>query len=503
MDANKNLRVFRPKSRQRGLSTLLIAILLLAIVTIMTLFAARFGIFEQRMSANDYRYKMAFQVSEAGLNQSMEFIKMSTAEMLSTVDDGWLSPTAPRWEPCTSPLPEGMDVDPCMAEPLESRRDDMYRYVGPDGDGILPVSGLMPALAEADDALDEFAAEYSSYATLCRLDMTIPEAPRCALVPTTGDTFYVTVVSRGTLPDENAVVTTKQSFGTFRTIGNAPDAPLIAAGAVLAVGSAEIVPNPNAGGFGVPVSIWSAENAHVSKDDPGSASNGSFATCQLGEWLTTGTPESVTDGICSDCSCGSLTVGYGKLSAGGSDKVEGPDILDSDGGHSEATPKVLHDGGSFPDDLFLYTFATPNEDAVDFLTANATRIVPPQTCQLGITSGGLYWWDSDTDCKITAKVGSLSDPVVLVSDGKVELGANAEFYGIIFVRDDPTAPVSGDLLKASGTPQVYGSVILQGEGSLQGGAQIIYNKAVLQNVRNSPNFLRYGPVPGSWADTLQ
>lgn len=72
-----------PRSRQRGLSTLLVAILLLAIITIITIFAARVGLFEQRISANDYRYKMAFQVSEAGLNQSMEFIKMNTTDMLS------------------------------------------------------------------------------------------------------------------------------------------------------------------------------------------------------------------------------------------------------------------------------------------------------------------------------------------------------------------------------------------------------------------------------------
>ena len=202
------------RSRQRGLSTLLIAILLLAIVTIMTIFAARFGIFEQRISANDYRYKMAFQASEAGLNQSMEFIKMSTSEMLSTVSGGWLDPTDPSWMPCTDALPAGMDVDPCLAEPDTGRRDDMYRYVGNAAsaqDGVLPVGAMMPELGEAGDAVDEFQAQYTSYATLCRLDMTVPTTPRCSLNPSTGDTFYVTVVSRGTLPDENAVAIDRKS----------------------------------------------------------------------------------------------------------------------------------------------------------------------------------------------------------------------------------------------------------------------------------------------------
>ena len=57
-------------------------------------------------------------------------------------------------------------------------------------------------------------------------------------------------------------------------------------------------------------------------------------------------------------------------------------------------------------------------------------------------------------------------------------------------------------MKASGTPHVYGAILLEGDASLSGTPTIIYNEAVLNNVRNSPDFLRYGPVPGSWSDTV-
>jgi hypothetical protein len=495
MNAPNRTRAHRPPSRQRGLSTLLIAILLLAIVTIITLFAARFGIFEQRMSANDYRYKMAFQASEAGLNQSMEFIKMSTAEMLSTVDGGWLFPGDPLWQPCSEALPGGMALDPCLAEPDVARRADMYRFVGDAGDGILPVTDLMPALdmgdaVAGDDHVEEFAAEYSSYATLCRLDITVPESPRCALNPTTGDTFYVTVVSQGTLPDENATVTVKQSFGTFRTLGAAPDAPLIAAGTAVGLGNSQIIPNPDAGGTGVPVSIWSKGDASI-------ADAGSFSTCQLGEWLTTADPEDAISGICEDCSCNGLDFGYGLLSGHeGGDKFEGEDILDVDGHDSEASPKV-RDSKYFPPDLFAYVFSVPDSEADDFLNSNATILT---SCdELDASSGGLYWWNSTADCSIGDVIGSLTDPVVLVSNGKVTMNAKAQFFGIVYVRDT----VTGDLFKATGGGQVYGSVILEGDANLAGTPQIIYNEAVLRNIRNSPNFLRYGPVPGSWSDTLE
>ena len=43
-------------------------------------------------------------------------------------------------------------------------------------------------------------------------------------------------------------------------------------------------------------------------------------------------------------------------------------------------------------------------------------------------------------------------------------------------------------------------ITLEGDGKLGGSVSIVYNEAVLQNVRNAPNFLRYGPVPGSWSD---
>ena len=494
MNAKLRNRRFPQRARQRGLSTLLIAILLLAIVTIITIFAARFGIFEQRMSANDYRYKMAFQASEAGLNQSMEFIKMNTAEMLSTAAGGWLFVGDPMWQPCTDALPADMVIDPCLAEPDATRRADMYRYVGDEGDGVLPVAAVMPTL-DMDDAVDDdhvaaFAAEYASYATLCRLDITVPTSPRCALNPTTGDTFYVTIVSRGSLPGENAVATVRQSYGTFRTLGAAPDAPLIAAGTAIGLGNAQIIPNPDAGGTGIPVSIWSAGDAQI-------ADAGSFSTCQLGEWLTTDTPEDPISGICEDCSCNGLAFGYGSLSGHiGPDKYEGEDILDVDSNDSEATPKVL-DSKYFPPDLFAYVFSTPDSQAEDFLSANAEPVA--DCANLNASSGGLYWWNSTADCKISGVIGSLTDPVVLVSDGKILMGAKSQFFGIVYVRDE----VSGDLFKATGGGQVYGSVILEGDASLAGTPQIIYNEAVLRNIRNSPNFLRYGPVPGSWADTLQ
>ena len=512
---NNHLRNHPPR-RQRGVSTLLIAMLLLAIVTLITLFAARYGVSEQRTSGNEYRYKMAFHVAETGLQQSMEYIKLNTAKMLSTATGGWLNPANMQWRPCTEATT--MVPDPCLAEADVFRRAGMYRYVGGTS-GVLPVAAVMPKLDAAADAnkVGDFTAGYQSYAALCQLDMTIPTAPQCSLAPNTRGDFYITVVSRGTLSGEDSVATVKQSFGTFRLLGLTPDAPLIAASSS-ALGNTQIVPNPDAGGFGIPVSIWASGNAAV-----GGSGGASFATCQLGEWLDSGTPTSQDriNGICLDCTCNSLCPGYGLLSgkypsscSGGTGApLEGEDILDNDGNAdgsgtvvSDANPKVQNvKAQDFPKSLFAYVFGVSCDqaysagcpDATQYLTDYARPI--PSTgvadcSQLDSNSGGLYW--VSMDCGLpSADVGSLERPVVLVSDGPVSIAANTRVFGIIFVR-------SGMGFNASGGGQVYGSVILEGNAAITGGPTIVYNKAVLANVRNSPDFVRYGPIAGSWSDSL-
>jgi hypothetical protein len=198
-----------------------------------------------------------------------------------------------------------------------------------------------------------------------------------------------------------------------------------------------------------------------------------------------------------------LCPGYGLLSGNAQscpaakDKIEGEDILDVDGHSSDASPK-LRDSKYFPPDLFAYLFGVPSSSAESYLTANAQQVT---SCDgLNAASAGLIWYTGTADCKLGGKmIGSLQAPVVLVSNAKIEIAANGEVYGILFVR---STAGTGDFIKATGGGQIYGSVILEGDAKLAGNPTIVYNKAVLRNIFNSPQFLRYGPIPGSWSDTL-
>lgn len=498
--------------RQRGVATLLIALVLLAILTVITVFAANYGLFEQRTSGNEYRYKLAFQTAEAGLGQGVEYLKANTAVLVSDVSGGWLFPGSEKWTPCDTTAPPAGELDPCAAEVDPDRRAGMYRYVGSKTSTTwaMPLATVLPTAAAISHTggTSNFATSYKTYATLCRLDLSNPAAPRCSLAPSSEGTFYVTVVSRAVLADENSQATVKQSFGTFRLLGSVPAAPLIAAGTAVGLGNAQLVPNPDAAGFTVPVSIWSQGDANIDQ--------ASFASCNLGEWLANyGTPapsaEDKLNGVCESCTCNGLCPGYGLLSGNAKscpvakDKLEGEDILDVDSNYSDASPKV-RDSKYFPDDLFAYVFGIASSSADSYLDTNATKVADCSTLTSG--SSGLMWHNATTECALVgtkptpgtpARIGSLQNPVVLVSDGPVTMAANSQFFGIVFVRSKAG---TGDLFTANGGGQVYGSVILEGNASLHGNPTLVYNKTVLRNIFNSPSFVRYGPIPGSWSDDV-
>lgn len=503
-----------PRRRQRGVSTLLIAMLLLVILTIVTVFSVRIGLSEQRVSSNEYRQKMVFQIAESGLSLGVEYLKQNTDKLVSSTTGGWLFEG--YWQPCTAPFEGGAaNLDPCNELPDGGSagsvdvRSGSYRYVGPASSGK---SGRLPLDAAAvPSEVGGFDAAVRTYATLCRLDMSLVVddkiEPRCSLSPAKEGTFYVTVVSTGALANENSAATVKQSFGTFRLVGRGPDVPLVAAGIVNTAGSAELVPNPDAAGFGVPLSIWSQGDAQIDKSN--------INTCQLGEWLvnygnSTGpTEEELANGICANCVCKGLCPGSGLLSGDaaacptGKDKMEGEDILDVDSHFSDASPKV-RDSKYFPDDLFAYVFGVPSgveEDA--FLKKNAKTILScdSELASLGANAKGFYWYRGTQECGLSADaIGTPQRPVVLVSDKPVHLKSGVQFFGIIFVRSEAGG---GTLLHATGGGQVYGSAILEGNASLAGNLSIIFNKAVLRNLANSPDFVRYGPIPGSWSDSLR
>ena len=53
-----------------------------------------------------------------------------------------------------------------------------------------------------------------------------------------------------------------------------------------------------------------------------------------------------------------------------------------------------------------------------------------------------------------------------------------------------------------GTAVIYGAVVIEGEGTLNGGLKIISSPETLAAILKDPNNIRFARVPGTWNDSL-
>ncbi|MCU7555725.1 hypothetical protein OCL06_14125 [Alteromonas sp. ASW11-19] len=270
-----------------------------------------------------------------------------------------------------------------------------------------------------------------------------------------GSLRLVTLSSDGTSPDGIATVTLTQQAIQYSVLANPPDVPLIVAGGLDVSGNFEVAANPNGGGDGVPLSIWTDLDVDMN--------NGSGTTCGLQEF---------SDGACSSSPYSEK--GY-----------QGPDILDND--------------ANFPTDLMEYLFNVP---ADDWPTLKADADLRLTSCAgLGPASVGLIWVDGDCSLNANVTVGSIQDPVILVvTDGDLIMNGGAEINGMVFSFKKPTT-VGNFELDMVGSARVNGVVASNHPvGHANGTYNSVYDADVLESLEQNDAFQRVAIVPGSWRD---
>jgi hypothetical protein len=509
---------------QTGVLTTFTGVLVLVLLTLMMVFALRVGVFEQRVSSSEMRQKLAFHAAESGIHHAKEFFRANSAYVASAQSNlvpdtrvdkvagewpvwfhGWLSPDDPRWLPCA---PDGTPVytddptHPCRAdsaamepdcdpavETCVMRRDHMYFYTtdvdAPTDSTAWPVplgtAGLLPGTTE----------EVEVYALLCILDVVEDaETPvqGCVGPDDTpvgvgdGTYFMMNLAARGQADCDGtdctaeALVTELVSNFGAGAGGRSPKVPLTTKSSFPPSGTAEVVPNPNSGGVGVPVSVWMNQNPDCSVDgstiDP---SSGSWATCEYHEWY--GTDLMPEDYACpGSCSCEeNESISYTKST----NDVLGIDLVaDSD----------------FPCDLFHFYFGVTRANYE--LVKGYSKII--NDCStLGPESFGIYWV-TGAECRINSntQVGTPDAPIMLISAAtQTRMNGGAKLYGTLFVTDVEDA--NAELL-SNGTNTVYGSVIVDGElGSYQGTFQVVWNDNVSRKAGSGGGL---GTVAGGWSD---
>jgi hypothetical protein len=298
-----------------------------------------------------------------------------------------------------------------------------------------------------------------------------------------GDHFMITLLARG-LADCNGGVCSAEAliseqvsnFGAAAG-GRSPAVPLTTKTGFPPSGTAEVVPNPNSGGVGVPISVWMNGNARCRGDgaiiDP---SSGSWATCEMHEWYQVDfMPDDYAcpSGVCACSEAESISY------TAGVDDVLGIDLV--------ADPV-------FPCDLFQFYFGVPRANYE--IVKGYAKII--DDCDvLGPNSFGIYW-ATGNECRINSntQVGSPGAPVMLISAASVTfLNGGATIYGTLFVTDveDPLAE-----LNSNGTNTVYGSVIVDAiMGLYLGTFQVVWNDNTTRKAGSGGGL---GTVVGGWSD---
>jgi PilX N-terminal len=442
------------RSRQRGAAALVVALVLLFGMTIVAFFANRTMIFEQRTSANQYRYTKAFELADAG-------IEWATARLN---------------DPLT--LTAANSCAPSSGAGLASFRE---RYILPSAaDAAHSTAWFNPLTAvafpgcEIDPASGQLACNCPTTGAVAFATTTQPRF-RVQFKPTVSspaDGLAVEIVSRGCTAGDPCDPNQSVSSGTDGTaiarvlvklrptLPSVPNAALISASITLTSGTLRVV--PDAASDGIAVQTGGAAPT---------SSNFDVRTVP-------GAPQAVLD---NDTALSTLI-------------------------NADANGELFfasYFGAGFSD--FQGNLATKAITAgASFNAASA-----PNTCSSDTDCGTAvsYWADrgftqfwvapnvtfNSTNMPITTgTLGSAARPLILATAGQLAMTGGITAYGVYY----------GGTVAAGGNFTLVGSVISRGAFAKTGGGttSTLVFKSVFGSKEKPAGLLV--PVPGSWRDKL-
>jgi len=422
---------------QKGAAVLLVSIVLLLGVTLITIFAARVGILDQRISANEYRHIEAKASSGAAIEEASGFLDSN-----KNLYDG-----STGWSDCDSSTAL-QQTFPCTIGSTE------YEKVFSTVDSVAPSISELAYTTTLSNGADS----------------------KSFLVFTTsaGVGNILTAVGTGQSIDGtgNAAEQVSYSKGTVLVPGQVP--PVMTPNITLN-GGFTIVGNPNLDGApGVNATVWATTIG----------SSGSWQTCSSGNYK---------DGsvVCLDeygpgddwsgCDCDPTVDGYGdpkyllSYRSSGSEHF-GDDILNTD-----VFP--------FPTDVFDFVFGmskTEMEGLVD-----KAGVIKESCDDVDFSSlNNPYVWING-DCQLGGdEYGNRTLPVVLIVTGDFSVTGNFVFWGMIYGMD---------ALSLNSNSRVHGSVIAESPSKLtNGGYHQIWDPDVLTSLTDDDTNSFLAKLKSSW-----
>lgn len=320
-------------------------------------------------------------------------------------------------------------------------------------------------------------------------------------ISATTSSAFVAITATASSADGSAFQSLEQKFGYVPVLGFGEIPPIMANGSFDPSGGLTVVANPNGGGDGVPVSAWIDS----------SAPNGSFTSCQLGEYEAGECDASAmcnkdkadTDiGLCTDF----VLPGPGGV----------PDVFENLFGVPGESWRIIRDNAL----LHQIDPSESNCGSLDF------GLIKSQIAGFYDASGNLsddstlpvIWIDfpqgyNSTPANKTCDLdpgpsysnilGTADTPAIVVVHGGMSLSSSFEHHGILLSFAD-TYTSSSELVSVvtNGGATVYGSLLANTDVDLgNGGGTIVYDESVMSKISNNGEGSKLlGRRAGSWTD---
>lgn len=443
--------IYSAAHRQRGIGTLLVAVVLLLLVMVLIATVSRTMVVEQRMSANQVRAKQAHEAAQAGIDAAMTYL--ITPPFGSDHDNDGMADTA--------------------ADDTDSGGDAATHLVN----GSLPNNSASYSVAfcHPNDNVAAIACNDTA-GTRPECNHLDNNAPAGAIPE---PTFLNTplIVACGWSDDGIAKKMIRQGVSTVPALADPPTNPFIAKGGINVSGSATVT------NFYNTLTIWTGQ-AITGIGSSGKTYIRNPAVPQPSATQAPPRPPPTSNGACGGLDC------YIKTSES---TVIGPDVIANDASLNNLTDTQMFTNFTGAASLVTYRerVSVRTINGAQARTLGEDRSVQGEAIVIQNVSDEDAVTPGVTGGNITLSnrtLGTREKPVVLIINDNWT-GGNPTVYGAVYVRGNVV--VTGNIL-------VFGAVLVEGSVSGSGSLDVVFDPLTLINAADRTG--RPGLIPGSWRD---